>query len=153
MVIGKKYFSSLDCKSGFWQIRLDEKSKPLTSFSCPQGQFQRNVVPFGSKQAPGLFQRYMDNILKPFKDIYVEYVDDILIYSDTKEQHLKDVEEILKICKDNGVVISKKKAVINQQKIKFLGFEIDNGRMAFSLDDNSLSSDQNTNWLSLKSLI
>ena len=80
-------------------------------------------------------------------------MDDILIYSDTKEQHLKDVEKILKICKDNGVVISKKKAVINQQKIRFLGFEIDNGRMTISLDDNSLSSDQNTNWLSLKSLI
>lgn len=83
----------------------------------------------------------MDNILKPLRNICVVYVDDILIYSDTEEQHLKDIELILQNCFEAGVVISKKKAVINQQKIKFLGLEIDQGNL--SMQAHVLNNIQN----------
>ena len=50
---GAKYFSALDAKSGYWQIRLHENTKPLTAFTCPpQKHFEWNVLPFGLKQAP-----------------------------------------------------------------------------------------------------
>jgi hypothetical protein len=64
----KRYFSKFDCKSGFWQIRLIEESIPLTAFSCPSGHYEWLVMPFGLKQAPQIFQRRMDNILKTYSD-------------------------------------------------------------------------------------
>lgn len=75
LIRGKQWFSSLDCKSGFWQIKLKPECSSLTAFSCPQGQYEWNVIPFGPKQAPGIFQRHMDNILKPFKDFCIVYID------------------------------------------------------------------------------
>ncbi|GJR81735.1 Orf y [Tanacetum coccineum] len=61
---GKSIFSSFDCKSGFWQVLLDEQSQLLTAFTCPNGHFQWKVVPFGLKQAPSIFQRHMQNALR-----------------------------------------------------------------------------------------
>ena len=61
---GKKLHSKFDCKSGFYQIKMDEESKPLTAFSTPQGHYEWNVLPFGLKNAPQIFQRKMDDIFK-----------------------------------------------------------------------------------------
>lgn len=125
---GKTYYSGLDCKSGFWQVRLDDESKLLTAFSCPQGQYQWKVVPFGLKQAPGIFQRFMDNYFKPLGDYCCVYVDDILIYSNTLEEHYKHLANVLQTCIDNGIIISRKKATIAQKNIQFLGLEIELGK-------------------------
>lgn len=93
-----KYFSSLDCKAGFWQIQLDPESQLLTAFSCPQGQYQWTVLSFGLKQAPGIFQRYMDETFKPYVNICCVYIDDILAYSKTLEKHYKDLTFVLNLC-------------------------------------------------------
>ena len=61
-----RYFSQLDYKSEFWQIRLDEDSKPWTTFSCPCGLYEWNVMPFGLKNAPQIFQRIMDRIFSKY---------------------------------------------------------------------------------------
>ena len=61
---GCKYFSQLNCKSGFWKIRLEEDNKPWTTFSCPCGLYEWNVMPFGLNNAPQIFQRMMDNIFE-----------------------------------------------------------------------------------------
>ena len=78
LIRGNKYFSGLDCKSGFWQVRLEEESQLLTAFSCPHGQYHWKVVPFGLKQAPGIFERHMDNI---FKNIIYSVVFMLMIFS------------------------------------------------------------------------
>ena len=127
LVRGMKYFTTLDCKSGFWQIRMDEESQKLTAFSCPQGHYQWTVVPFGLKQAPSIFQRHMDDTFKDLFKICCIYVDDILIFSKTEEQHIRDVLKVLQRCKDIGIILSIKKAVIGQTRIKYLGLEIEEG--------------------------
>lgn len=86
LIRNKKYFSGLDCKSGFWQIRLSPESRALTTFSCPQGHYEWVVVPFGLKQAPGIFQRFMDKCFNKYKEFCCVYVDDILIYSNTERR-------------------------------------------------------------------
>ena len=58
------WHSKFDCKSGFYHIKMTEESKPLTAFSTPQGHYEWNVLPFGLKNAPQIFQRKMDNILE-----------------------------------------------------------------------------------------
>lgn len=124
---GKTHFTGLDCKSGFWQIRLDEKSKPLTAFSCPMGQFEWNVLPFGLKQAPGIFQRFMDTCFKKYDKFVRVYVDDILVFSDTEEDHYKHVKQVLNECISQGIILSEKKAEINKSKINYLGLQVERG--------------------------
>ena len=103
---------------------MTEESKPLTAFSTPQGHYEWNVLPFGLKNAPQIFQRKMDNIFKDYDFIHV-YVDDMLISSKTKEQHLKHLDTFIDLCKTHGIGLSKKKSIIGEQKIEFLGLMID----------------------------
>ena len=127
LIRGKKMFSSLDCKSGFWQVLLDEESQLLTAFTCPQGHYQWVVVPFGLKQAPSIFQRHMQNAFRSFEKFCCVYVDDILIFSDNEQDHLRHLAAVLKKCQLLGIILSKKKAQIFKTKINFLGLEIDQG--------------------------
>lgn len=130
---GKKWYSSFDCKSGFWQVPLKEHCKKLTAFSCPSGQFEWNVLPFGLKQAPGIFQRKMDDALElkkitdKSKQFVNVYVDDIIIYSNTREEHDNHLLQVLLRCKKNGIVLSTKKTQLYLNKINFLGLEITEG--------------------------
>ena len=108
------WHSKFDCKSGFYHIKMTEESKPLTAFSTPQGHYEWNVLPFGLKNAPQIFQRKMDNIFREYNFIHV-YVDDMLISSKTKEQHLKHLDTFVDLCKTHGIGLSKKKSIIGEQ--------------------------------------
>nr|WNH14473.1 reverse transcriptase [Physostegia virginiana caulimovirus 1] len=127
LIRGKAIFSSFDCKSGFWQVLLDEESKHLTAFTCPQGHYEWNVVPFGLKQAPSIFQRHMQTAFNIFEKFCCVYVDDILVYSNTEQEHYLHVMQVLKRCEQYGILLSKKKTQLFRQKINFLGLEIEKG--------------------------
>ncbi|AEL30041.1 polymerase polyprotein [Dahlia common mosaic virus] len=124
---GKTIFSSFDCKSGFWQVFLDQESQKLTAFTCPQGHFQWRVVPFGLKQAPSIFQRHMQNALRGLEEFCLVYVDDIIVFSDKEEEHYTHVLKVLKRIESLGIILSKKKTNLFKEKINFLGLEIDRG--------------------------
>ena len=118
------WHSKFDCKSGFYQIKMNEESKPLTAFSTPQGHYEWNILPFGFKNAPHIFQRKMDNIFRDYDFIHV-YVDGMLISSKTKKQHLKHFDTFIDLCKTHSIGLSKKKSIIGEQKIEFLGLMTD----------------------------
>lgn len=128
LIRGKKIFSSFNCKSGFWQVLLDEESQKLTAFTCPQGHYQWNVVPFGFKQAPIIFQRHMQNAFRSYEKYSCVYVDDILVFSNTEKEHYLHVVSILKRCDDLGIILSEKKSNLFKTKINFLGLELDEGQ-------------------------
>ncbi|GER46927.1 enzymatic polyprotein [Striga asiatica] len=119
---GSKWFSSLDAKSGYYQLRLSEETKPLTAFSCPpQKHYKWNVLSFGLKQAPSIYQRFMDKSLEGLEHICLAYIDDILISSKgSKEEHIFDVQKVLTRVKEKGIVISKKKSKLVQTEIEYL---------------------------------
>ena len=121
---GKKLHSTFDCKSSFYQIKMVEDSKPLTAFSTPQGHYEWNVLPFRLKNVPQIFQRKMDDIFKEYDFIHV-YVDDMLISSKNINQHLKQLEKFIDLCISNGIGLSRKKKIIEEPKIDFLGLIID----------------------------
>jgi hypothetical protein len=82
-----KVFSKFDMKSGFWQIQIDEKDKYKTAFTVPFGHYEWNVMSFGLKNAPSEFQNIMNDIFNPYTSFSIVYIDDVLIFSNTMEQH------------------------------------------------------------------
>ncbi|AAP78924.1 putative multifunctional pol protein [Cestrum yellow leaf curling virus] len=131
-VKGSNWFSTLDAKSGYWQLRLHPQSKPLTAFSCPpQKHYQWNVLPFGLKQAPGIYQNFMDKNLEGLENFCLAYIDDILVFTNSsREEHLSKLLVVLERCKEKGLILSKKKAIIARQTIDFLGLTLqENGEI------------------------
>lgn len=90
----KKYFSVLDLRNGFHHVDVSPDSRKYTSFVTPIGQYEYLKMPFGLKNAPAVFQRYINNIFKDFiaADKLLVYMDDILIASETLDDHLKALE-------------------------------------------------------------
>ena len=121
---GYNYFSKFDCKSGFYHLKLEEESKKLTAFTVPQGFYEWNVLPFGYKNAPGRYQHFMDNYFNQLENCIV-YIDDILLYSRTQEEHIRLLEKFIHIITYSGISLSKKKAEIMKTQIEFIGIQID----------------------------
>jgi hypothetical protein len=82
-------------KSGFWQVAVKEEDKFKTTFNIPTGHYEWNVIPFGVKNAPAKFQRVMDDTLKPYFDWLIVYIDDILVFSSSIEQHFKHLKKFV----------------------------------------------------------
>ena len=126
---GATWFSKMDCKSGYWQVKMDKDSIPLTAFSAPQGHYEWVVMPFGLKNAPQIFQRRMDKIFKDLKHCCLVYIDDILIFSKTLEQHMHDLKAITQECINHGIVLGQTKCIYAVPEIEFLGLKIKAGEI------------------------
>jgi hypothetical protein len=128
-IAGEKIFLKFDLKSGFWQVAIREEDKFKTTFNFPAGHYEWNVMPFGLKNALAKFQRVMDDTLKPYFDCLIVYIDDILVFSPSIEQHFKHLKKLLQAVKQAGLVFSKNKINLFKIEIKFLGHTIDNEKL------------------------
>ena len=120
---GAKYFTSLDLKSGYWQVEMEEDAKQYTAFTVgPLGFYECNRMPFGLKNAPATFQRLMQRVLG---DLHlngcVVYIDDIVIYSKTEEEHEILLRKVFQKIREAGLKLSPKKCRLFQREIKCLG--------------------------------
>ena len=122
---GKNYYSKFDCKSGFWQIKMDNDNIPITAFSTPRGYYEWIVMPFGLKNAPQVFQRKMDKIFSDYSSFIIVYIDDMLICSYNEKDHEKHLDIFITLYKEHGIILSKKKVEIKKKEIEFLGMIID----------------------------
>ena len=94
-LLGKaKFFTSLDLKSGYWQVAMDENDKEKTVFACHKGLFEFYVMPFGLSNAPAVFQELMSVVLYGCNDFAIAYLDDIMVFSSTLEEHLEHLSII-----------------------------------------------------------
>ena len=92
---GARYFTSLDLRSGYWQVKIKEEDVHKSAFITRYGQYEWLVMPFGMTNAPATFQRAMNNMLNAHLDSFVVvYLDDVLIFSKTIEDHFKHLEAI-----------------------------------------------------------
>ena len=125
-----KYFTSLDCLSAFWQ----QPNSPATAEVCAvnfpwengmQRKWQFNVLPMGLQPASFAFQRTVDILLQGLQPhVAISYIDDILIHSETWEQHLLDVAAVLDRMGGAGMTFKPQKCHIGVERVKFLGFEV-----------------------------
>ena len=92
---GAKYFSMLDLWAGYHNIPLDESSIPKTAFISQFGKYEYTKIPFGLTQAPAYFQELMTGILTDFSFV-IPYLDDIIIFSRTEEEHPNHIKQVLK---------------------------------------------------------
>ena len=122
-------FSKFDLKSGFWQIQIAEEDRYKTAFTVPFGQYEWNVMPFGLKNAPSEFQKIMNDIFTPYMHFIIVYIDDILIFSSTLDQHVKHLRCFIKIALHHGLVTSARKMKLFQLNVRFLGHNIENGKI------------------------
>jgi len=117
---GAQCFSSFDFLSGYWQIELEEVDKAKTGFLTIFGLFEWNVMPFGLTNAPSTFQRAMDELLRKFKWIFcLVYIDDVIIFSKTEEEHVKHLELFLETVEKAGYLIKPNKCKIFASKLQF----------------------------------
>ena len=121
---GMQYFSKVDLLKGYHQIPVNEEDVKKTAVITPFGLFLFPRCPFGLKNAGQDFQRLMDEILGDIPHVFV-YIDDILVASNTLEEHLKDLRTVFAILEQNGLVVNRKKCELGKTSLEFLGHLVD----------------------------
>ncbi|KAA8578257.1 hypothetical protein FQN60_018737, partial [Etheostoma spectabile] len=121
---GATMFTSLDAASGFWQIPLHSESTKLTTFITPFGRYAFKRLPFGITSAPEIFQRKMTETLNGLEGVAI-FMDDVLVYGDTPEQHDQRLSKVLERIESAGLKLNKEKCKFRQDKLHFLGQVID----------------------------
>lgn len=121
-VSGSKYFTSLDLTSGYHQVLISEEDRPKTAFRTPWGHYQFKVLIEGLTNAPATFQSVMNSIFHPFlRRFVVVYLDDILIYSKTAEEHQLHVRQVLEVLRREKFFVCQAKSSFANPETKFLG--------------------------------
>ena len=117
-----KFFSSLDLRSGYWQLALDPASCHLTAFETESGLYEFTRLPFGLVNAPAHFQSAMEALFRSELHRFVEiYVDDIVIYSTTWEEHLEHLHRVLDLLSEHGLSLNVAKCHFARTELHYLG--------------------------------
>jgi hypothetical protein len=117
-----KFFTKLDIVAAFNRLRISKGDEYLTAFRTRYGLFEYLVMPFGLANAPSTFQHYVNDILRPYLDIFcTAYIDDILIYSDNIEEHKKHVRLVIEACKEAGLQLDIDKCEFYKKEVVYLG--------------------------------
>ena len=119
--LGKRYFTTIDLTSGYWQFLVDDSAKKYTAFTTHQGSFEFNRMPFGLCNAGATFQRAMQELLEGL-EYARSFIDDIIISSETFEEHLVHLRKVLEKLRKAKLKAKPSKCNIGDFETKFLGF-------------------------------
>ena len=130
-VQGCKYFTKLDLHSGYNQVRIREDDIPKTAINTPLGHFQFKVMGFGLCNAPATFQSLMNEVLRPYlRKFVVVFLDDILIFSKTWEEHLTHVRTIFTALREQQLYCKPSKCLFGATETLYLGHVITGSTIA-----------------------
>ena len=120
-----KYYSTLDMSRGTWQIPLSEESKEHTAFVTHRGQYHWNYLPAGLCNGRATFQRLMSkvlaNVAQSYGNVVLSYTNDIMIASRTEEQHLEQLEAVLRACRNANLKLKALKCHLFEKEMRFMG--------------------------------
>ena len=123
-VSGAKFFTKIDLRSGFHQIRIPEADVEKTAFRTRYGSFEYLVLPMGLCNAPGTFMQLMNQTFADMMDSVLCFLDDILIFSRTEEEHLAQLRKVLTRLRDQELHVKLSKCAFMQREVAFLGHRI-----------------------------
>ncbi|GJV14974.1 putative nucleotidyltransferase, ribonuclease H [Tanacetum coccineum] len=122
---GSHFFSKIDLRSGYHQLRVHEDDIPKTAFRTRYGHFEFTVMPFGLTNAPAVFMDLMNRVCRPYLDKFViVFIDDILIYSKTREEHVEHLRLVLGLLKKEKLYAKFSKCEFWLREVQFLGHVI-----------------------------
>ncbi|GFX64608.1 hypothetical protein TNCV_1671441 [Trichonephila clavipes] len=119
---GHKWFSTLDLKSGYWQVEIHPEDREKTAFTSGQGLWRFKVMPFGLCNAPATFERLMETVLKGLTfEACLIYLDDVIIGGRTFEEHLQSIRKVLSKLSDANLKLNPSKCKFFQKEVNYLG--------------------------------
>ena len=130
-MVGARHFSCMDLKSGFWQVQMDEESRQYTAFMVgSMGMYEFLRMPYGLCNAPATFQHLMQNCLGELNLTYaLIYLDDMIVYSKTEEEHLVHLRAVLERFMEHGLKLKPSKCNFFRTEISYLGHKVSVARM------------------------
>lgn len=124
-----KYISVFDLSAGFHHLKIVQSHRPKTAFNTPWGTWQFRRMPFGVINGPSKFQKAIDNIIGQFKwDFVIAYIDDLIVYSDTLEDHIRHLRVLFDTLAKNNVNLNPEKVQFFKNRVSYLGFIIEDGK-------------------------
>jgi len=124
-----KYLTKIDMTRGYWQVPLDEYSGPISAFVTPTGHFEWKYMPFGLRNSPATFSRLVDKLLKGLEHFCAAYLDDVIIFSDTWEEHMRHLETVFMRIREAGLTLNMKKCEFAVAELDYLGHHVGLGKV------------------------
>ena len=122
--------SKLDLSKGFYQIPVEENSIDKTAFITPFGKYAFTRMPFGLRNAPSIFQRTMEIVLRGCYNFAAPYIDDVVVYSENGSEHLVHLRLVLEAFRLHGLTVKLKKCSFGRRRLEYLGHMIGDGQLA-----------------------
>ena len=123
-----KFVSKFDLLKGYWQVPLTQRAREISAFVTPDGLFQYTVMPFGMKSAPATFQRMINNVIKDLDCCYA-YIDDLIVCSDSWEQHLTHLYDTFDRLSQSNLTVNLGKSEFCQATVDYLGHTVGQGQV------------------------
>ncbi len=144
-----KIFSKLDLRSAYNLVRIKEGDEWKTAFSTTTGHWEYQVMPFGLANAPAVFQAFINDVLREMLNRFVfVYLDDILIFSDSLQEHIDHIQQVLKKLLENHLFVKLEKCEFHVSQVSFLGYVV--SQEGIQMEPRKVSAI--TNWPQPKTL-
>ncbi|XP_065438320.1 uncharacterized protein LOC135981052 [Chrysemys picta bellii] len=124
---GARYLTTMDLTKGYWQVPLDADARLKSAFVTPLGLYEFLTLPFGLKGAPATFQRLVDQLLRGMESFAVAYIDDICVFSQTWEDHISQVRQVLDRLQKAGLTVKPEKCKVGMAEVSYLGHRVGSG--------------------------